>query len=423
MMDLIVERSEGLSGTVKAPPSKSYTHRAVIVASLAEGRSMIADPLVSEDTLSSLRACRAFGVRIHEEAQGWVVHGSGGALETPEDVIDVGNSGTTLRIMTSVAGLAENYTVFTGDESLRKRPMQPLLDALRPLGVTAVSSRMNGLPPIIVRGGFRGGETSIDGRVSSQFISSILIAAPLSGGVELSVEGEFISRPYVDMTLDVMGRFSVPVSYSDGIFTVEPSVYRAVDYTVEGDYSSASYLAGAAAVAGGEVRIQNLFRDSKQGDMLILDILEDMGADVRRGDDHAVVSSTGELEGVSVDLHNAPDLLPTVAVLGAIAEGRTEIRGVEHARYKETDRIGTCAAELKALGLQVRELKDGMIIQGDITGKTVKSHGDHRLAMAFTLIGLRRGIRIKDGDVFSVSFPDFIEKMNSLGCRLRLAEL
>ncbi|SCM57568.1 3-phosphoshikimate 1-carboxyvinyltransferase {ECO:0000255/HAMAP-Rule:MF_00210} [Methanothermobacter wolfeii] len=422
-MDLIVERSEGLSGTVKAPPSKSYTHRAVIVASLAEGRSMIADPLVSEDTLSSLRACRAFGVRIHEEAQGWVVHGSGGALETPEDVIDVGNSGTTLRIMTSVAGLAENYTVFTGDESLRKRPMQPLLDALRPLGVTAVSSRMNGLPPIIVRGGFRGGETSIDGRVSSQFISSILIAAPLSGGVELSVEGEFISRPYVDMTLDVMGRFSVPVSYSDGIFTVEPSVYRAVDYTVEGDYSSASYLAGAAAVAGGEVRIQNLFWDSKQGDMLILDILEDMGADVRRGDDHAVVSSTGELEGVSVDLHNAPDLLPTVAVLGAIAEGRTEIRGVEHARYKETDRIGTCAAELKALGLQVRELKDGMIIQGDITGKTVKSHGDHRLAMAFTLIGLRRGIRIKDGDVFSVSFPDFIEKMNSLGCRLRLAEL
>ncbi|QHN07235.1 3-phosphoshikimate 1-carboxyvinyltransferase [Methanothermobacter sp. THM-1] len=422
-MDLIVERSEGLSGTVKAPPSKSYTHRAVIVASLAEGRSMIADPLVSEDTLSSLRACRAFGVRIHEEAQGWMVHGSGGALETPEDVIDVGNSGTTLRIMTSVAGLAENYTVFTGDESLRKRPMQPLLDALRPLGVTAVSSRMNGLPPIIVRGGFRGGETSIDGRVSSQFISSILIAAPLSGGVELSVEGEFISRPYVDMTLDVMGRFSVPVSYSDGIFTVEPSVYRAVDYTVEGDYSSASYLAGAAAVAGGEVRIQNLFRDSKQGDMLILDILEDMGADVRRGDDHAVVSSTGELEGVSVDLHNAPDLLPTVAVLGAIAEGRTEIRGVEHARYKETDRIGTCAAELKALGLQVRELKDGMIIQGDITGKTVKSHGDHRLAMAFTLIGLRRGIRIKDGDVFSVSFPDFIEKMNSLGCRLRLAEL
>jgi len=422
-MDLIVERSEGLSGTVKAPPSKSYTHRAVIVASLAEGRSMIADPLVSEDTLSSLRACRAFGVRIHEEAQGWVVHGSGGALETPEDVIDVGNSGTTLRIMTSVAGLAENYTVFTGDESLRKRPMQPLLDALRPLGVTAVSSRMNGLPPIIVRGGFRGGETSIDGRVSSQFISSILIAAPLSGGVELSVEGEFISRPYVDMTLDVMGRFSVPVNYSDGIFTVEPSVYRAVDYTVEGDYSSASYLAGAAAVAGGEVRIQNLFRDSKQGDMLILDILKDMGADVRRGDDHAVVSSTGELEGVSVDLHNAPDLLPTVAVLGAIAEGRTEIRGVEHARYKETDRIGTCAAELKALGLQVRELKDGMIIQGDITGKTVKSHGDHRLAMAFTLIGLRRGIRIKDGDVFSVSFPDFIEKMNSLGCRLRLAEL
>ncbi|MCG2828749.1 3-phosphoshikimate 1-carboxyvinyltransferase [Methanothermobacter sp. K4] len=416
-MELKVDVSSELSGTVKAPPSKSYTHRAVIVAALADGVSEIRDPLVAEDTLSSVDACRAFGVEI-EGSEKWSVTGSGGELETPEDVVYLGNSGTTLRIMTSVAGLAENYTVLTGDESLRARPMQPLLDALKPLGVEAVSSRMNGLPPVIVRGGFRGGETSIDGSMSSQFISSILIAAPLSEGVDLKVEGEFISRPYVDMTLDVMEKFSVPVEYSDGVFSVEPARYRGREYTVEGDYSSASYLAGAVAVAGGEVRIENLFRDSRQGDRIILDIIREMGADVVVGDDHVVVSSTGELSGVQVDLHDAPDLLPTVAALGALADGRTEIRGVEHARYKETDRIRTCATELGRLGVDVKELRDGMVIEGGVRGGVVSSHGDHRLAMAFTLIGLREGITVMDGEVFSVSFPDFPERMRSIGCRI-----
>ncbi|MDI9618288.1 3-phosphoshikimate 1-carboxyvinyltransferase [Methanothermobacter sp.] len=420
-MELRVDVSSELSGTVKAPPSKSYTHRAVIVAALADGISEIRDPLVAEDTLSSVEACRAFGVDI-EGSEKWYVTGSGGELETPDDVVYLGNSGTTLRIMTSVAGLAENYTILTGDESLRTRPMQPLLDALKPLGVEAVSSRMNGLPPVIIRGGFRGGETSIEGSLSSQFISSILIAAPLSEGVDLKVEGEFISRPYVDMTLDVMEKFSVPVEYSDGVFSVEPSRYRGRKYTVEGDYSSASYLAGAVAVAGGKVRIENLFRDSRQGDRIILDIIREMGADVVAGDDHVVVSSTGELSGVQVDLHDAPDLLPTVAVLGALADGRTEIRGVEHARYKETDRIRTCATELGRLGVEVKELRDGMVIEGGVRGGVVSSHGDHRLAMAFTLIGLREGIKIMDGEVFSVSFPDFPERMKSIGCRINFPQ-
>jgi 3-phosphoshikimate 1-carboxyvinyltransferase len=419
-MDLTVEKSGNLEGTVKAPPSKSYTHRAVIIAALAEGVSEIRDPLIAEDTLSSLNACRAFGIRV-DEGDAWTVHGSGGELETPDDVIYLGNSGTTLRLMTSVAGLAENYTVLTGDESLRTRPMQPLLDALRPLGVEALSSRMNGLPPIIVRGGLRGGSTSIRGDVSSQFISSILIAAPLTEGVEVMVEGDFISRPYVDMTVDVMERFSVPVDYSEGTFRVEPAVYRGLDYTVEGDYSSASYLAGAVAAAGGDVLIENLFRDSRQGDRIILEIISDMGAEVRRGEDHVRIASTGELSGVSVNLHDAPDLLPTVAVLGALATGRTEIGGVEHARYKETDRISTCAAELRRLGVDVTELPDGMIIEGGASGGTVWSHGDHRLAMAFTLIGLREGITIRDAEVFSVSFPDFPERMMQIGCRMNLS--
>lgn len=224
------------------------------------------------------------------------------------------------------------------------------------------------------------------------------------------------------MTLDVMEKFSVKVEYSDGVFSVEPARYRGREYTVEGDYSSASYLAGAVAVAGGEVRIENLFRDSRQGDRIILDIIREMGADIVVGDDHVVVSSTGELSGVQVDLHDAPDLLPTVAALGALADGRTEIRGVEHARYKETDRIRTCATELGRLGVDVKELRDGMVIEGGVRGGVVSSHGDHRLAMAFTLIGLREGITVRDGEVFSVSFPDFPERMRSIGCRIDIPQ-
>lgn len=422
-MELEIQKTESIEGVIKAPPSKSYTHRAIIIASLANGKSTLRDPLLSEDTLASLNACRALGCEIKKEEDKLVVNGSSGNLKTPENVVDIKNSGTTLRIMTSVSSLAPNYTIFTGDSSLRTRPMQDLLDALGGLGVTAFSTRNNGKPPICIKGGFKGGQTNIKGNISSQFISSLLIASPYAGkSVDINIEGDFISKPYVDMTTDVMEKFGVIPDYDrkNNSFHINPQSYKGRDYTIEGDYSSASYIIGAAAALEGEVRINNLFENSKQGDKQILDIVKKMGAEVKFKKDEVIIRGHGELKGVEVNLENAPDLLPTVAALGAIARGTTKITNVEHARFKETDRIHTCALELSNLGVQLKELEDGLLIKGGAQGGTVKSHGDHRLVMALTLVGLKVGnVKIENASVYDVSFPNFPEGMKELGCKIR----
>ncbi|AEG18322.1 3-phosphoshikimate 1-carboxyvinyltransferase [Methanobacterium paludis] len=421
-MELTVQQAERIEGIVKAPPSKSYTHRAFIIAALAEGKSIIRDPLYSEDTNASLDACRAFGseVQVDEDDGHCTIKGVGGQLKTPENVLNVKNSGTTLRIMTSVSALAPGYTVLTGDKSLRKRPMQDLLDSLKQLEVSAFSTRNNGMPPVIVKGGFKGGKTEIKGNVSSQFISSILIASPYAeNAVNLHVKGKFISKPYVDMTLDIMRKFGVQAEYerSESSFHIEPQSYKKRNYTVEGDYSSASYIIAAAAALKSDVTIKNLLHDSKQGDKLIVDIVQDMGCDVKVKRDEVKISGHGKLKGVDVDLQNAPDLLPTVAALGSISHGKTRITGVEHARYKETDRIQTCASELSKLGVNVQEEKDGLLIEGGVHGGVVDSHMDHRLVMALYIIGLKVGnVTIKNASVYDVSFPKFPEIMKKL-CR------
>jgi len=423
-MELEIQKTNKIEGMIKAPPSKSYTHRAIIISSLAEGKSTLNDPLYSEDTLASLNACRSLGCDIKQEDNKCIVNGTGGVLKTPEDVVDLKNSGTTLRIMTSVSSLAPNYTVFTGDNSLRTRPMQDLLDALKGLGVTAFSARGNGKPPICVKGGFKGGKTDINGSVSSQFISSLLITSPYAENpVDINVKGDFISKPYVDMTTDVMRKFGVNLDYDKEkhSFHVDPQTYKGREYTIEGDYSSASYIIGAAAALQGKVTVKNVFEDSKQGDKQILNIVKDMGAEVKVKKDEVTILGHGELHGTQVNLENSPDLLPTVAALGAVAEGTTEITNVEHARFKETDRIHTCALELSKLGVSVNEKHDGLVIKGGAKGGVVTSHGDHRLVMALSLVGLKvGGVRIENASVYDVSFPNFPEAMKGLGCNIEI---
>jgi 3-phosphoshikimate 1-carboxyvinyltransferase len=421
-MEIEVQKTDFIEGAIKAPPSKSYTHRAIIISSLAQGISNLKDPLISEDTLSSIDACSALGSKISLENNNLSVQGTGGVLKTPDDVLDLKNSGTTLRIMTSVSAITPNYTVLTGDSSLRERPMQDLLDALAGLGITAFSTRDNGKPPICIKGGFNGGETNIKGDVSSQFISSLLIASPYAiKPVNINIKGDFISKPYVNMTTDVMEKFGVTSNYNEknNSFHLKPQKYKARNYTIEGDYSSASYIIGAAAALESEVKINNLFTDSKQGDRQILDIVNQMGAEVKFKKDEVIIRGHGELKGVEVSLENAPDLLPTVAALGAVAEGTTKITNVEHARFKETDRIHKSALELKKLKVKVKELKDGLLIKGGARGGTVNSHGDHRLVMAFSLIGLKVGhVKIENASVYDVSFPNFPEGMKELGCNI-----
>ncbi len=423
-MDLKVDKVDKITGTIKAPASKSYSHRAFIAAALAEGESVLRDPLYSEDTLATLEACENLGALFQRYPDKCIVQGTAGYIRTPENVVDVKNSGTSVRILSSIAAIAPraNYTIFTGDESLRKRPMQDLIDALKNLGVTIVSSQSNGTPPIIVKGGFDGGETDIKGDVSSQFISSIIMASPYSKRpVTLNVRGTFVSKPYVNMTLSVISKFGINFEYDTtnvpeySSYYIEPQKYECADYTIEGDYSSASYMIAAASMLPSKITIKNLYRDSMQGDKLILDIVEKMGAKVTRDDSSVTIESDGNLESFDVDLSDAPDLLPTVAVLMATANGESRITGVEHARFKETDRVHNCAVELENVGLDVEELRDGLIIRGRPKGGFVDSHMDHRMVMAFYVLGLKIGdVKIKDASCYDVSFPNFLEVMDEI---------
>lgn len=454
-VELLVEQAEKIEGNVKAPPSKSYTHRALFLACLAEGKSFLRDPLYSADTIATLEACQAMGCQIDVDDDLCSVKGTGGNLKTPDDALDLKNSGTTLRFLTTMASLAPGRTKLTGDDSLRGRPMQQLLDALEMIGVKAFSTNDNGLPPIVIESGFRGGKADIKGDVSSQYISSILLSAPYAQNpVDLEVVGDFKSRPYVEMTLDIMEKFGVKVKQEGPEnFHIDNQIYQAQDYTIEGDYSSVSYLISAAAICNGKLTVQNLFSRSKQGDKVILDIVEQMGGKIQVEKDHVIINgtidpnkelsrtkntnegqtatkdtydnqskSTGELmtcdlRGIDVNLENTPDLLPTVAALASVAQGTSHITGVEHARYKETDRVHTMALELSKLGVEVSEEKDGLTIQGGAHGGVVESHGDHRLVMALTLVGMvTGGVLIKDADAYKVSFPDFPQVMRELGC-------
>lgn len=465
-VELKVEQASKIKGVVKAPPSKSYTHRALLVACLAEGESYLRDPLYSADTMATLEACQALGCEIEIQDDLCTVQGTAGDLKTPEDVLDIKNSGTTLRFLTTMASLAPGCTVLTGDDSLRGRPMQDLLDSLKKLRVKAHSTRKNGLPPIVIKNGFYGGKTEIKGEVSSQYISSILLSAAYAQNpVDLSVVGDFKSRPYVEMTLDIMEKFGVHCLQEPGNhFHVDKQTYQAQDYTIEGDYSSASYILSAAAILGGEVTVQNLFKDSKQGDKIILDILREMGTNISVKEDQVTVKGTvpsnkktdepikgtvepdkrnvdsnkgnntsqnksstksgniiSDLHGINVNLENSPDLLPTVAALAAVAQGTSHITGVEHARFKETDRVHTMALELTKLGVKVTEERDGLIIQGGACGGVVESHDDHRLVMALTLVGLLTGdVRIKGAAAHQVSFPNFPQVMEGLGCHIKI---
>lgn len=416
-MELLVKKARSIKGVVNAPPSKSYTHRAFLIASLAVGTSRIRYPLYSEDTCATLESCKALGIKIEEGKNECVIQGTSGMFKTPEDVLNVKNSGTTLRMLSSAASLAPKSTILTGDSSLRSRPMQELIEALGKLGVKISSSRENGRAPIIINGGISGGKTSIPGDISSQFISSILITAPYAENpVDLEITGKFISKPYVDITIDIMEKFGVQVEYNgSNNFHIVPQKYKSTDYLVEGDYSSASYLIAAAAILDSDLTIRNLNLNSKQGDKLIMDIVNEMGCETLEDEDQIKIRGRGKLQGMEVDLQNTPDLLPTVAALGAMAEGTTHIYGAEHARYKETDRIHACAEELKNLSVSVIENEDGLTIKGGAKGGVVNSHNDHRMVMSMYLIGLKvGGVTIKNPWVFDVSFPNFTKIMENL---------
>jgi 3-phosphoshikimate 1-carboxyvinyltransferase len=424
-MKAVIEGSSGVGGTVRAPPSKSYTHRAFIIASLANGESVIENPLMAGDTLSTLNAMRAFGIEI-EEKENIIIKGCGGKLTTPPSEIDCGNSGTTIRLVSGVAAL-DGAVTLTGDESVRNRPMQPLLDALEQLGVKTSSD--DGTPPVVIEGGgIEGGVVEIRGDMSSQFISSLLIAAPYAKkDTKIKITTPLKSKPYVDMTLDIMGKFGVKAVGDYETFAIKAGQkYIGTKYQVEGDFSSASYFLALAALTGSEITVQNLNLKSKQADRIIIDILRNMGAEVKVNDNKVTVKGN-TLKGIEVDLQDAPDLLPTVAALGCRAEGVTEIKNVGHARYKETDRLAACTKEFNKFGAKVNEYKDGMSIKGTekLAGGEVKSYKDHRMAMALSILGsYAEGETVIDNvECVSISFPEFFGELSQVGIKVETKEV
>ena len=415
-----------LRGEVFAPPSKSYTHRAITLAALSK-ESIVRRPLLSADTLATVRASEKFGASIERKGENLIIHGFDGKPKVPDDVIDAANSGTTLRLMTAIAALTDGITVLTGDSSLRARPNGPLLEALNRLGASACSTRGNERAPIIVKGELKGADVDINGSISSQFISALLIACPLTeSSTTLSIIGKLKSRPYVDVTLEMLELAGVKIQTDNenGTKFIIPGMqkYDFKDYTIPGDFSSASYLLAAAAMTdGSEVTIKNLF-PSKQGDKLIIEILEQMGADITWDKQAGTVKVKGgrQLKAITFDAGATPDLVPTVAVLATVAEGTSRIVNAEHVRYKETDRLRALATELPKLGVSLIEEKDSLTITGGkLHGAAVHGWDDHRIVMALAVAGMVAGdTTIDTTESVSISYPDFFKDLQSLGVKV-----
>lgn len=424
-MRISIDKSS-IKGEVFAPPSKSYTHRAITLAALSK-ESTVIRPLISADTLATVRASEMFGASIERKVDRLIIHGIDGKPNIPDDVIDAANSGTTLRFMTAVAALTDGITVLTGDASLRTRPNGPLLEVLNRLGVKACSTRGNERAPIIVKGGLKGREVSIDGSISSQFISALLITCPLAeNSTTLSIKGKLKSRPYVDVTLEMLelGGVKIHTDDNNGTRFIIPGKqrYDFKDYTVPGDFSSASYLLAAAAmIDGSEVTVKNLF-PSKQGDKAIIETLRQMGADVTWDKEAGNVTVRGgkRLKAVTFDAGATPDLVPTVAVLAAVAEGTSRIENAEHVRYKETDRLRALATELPKLGVCLKEERDRLTITGGtLHGAQVHGWDDHRIVMALSMAGMVAGnTTIDTTESVSISYPDFFKDMRNFGAKI-----
>lgn len=411
-----------VNATLTLPGSKSFTHRALIAASLAEGASTLSNPLAADDTWLTAQALRQLGARIDWPNGPCQVQGTGGDLQTLEDPLYLGDSGTSIRLLTAVVALGQGRYRLLGSERLCQRPIQDLLDALALLGVEAVSELGNGRPPVIVNAqGLPGGRTRVSGQISSQFLSALLLIAPLARkDVEVEVVGELVSRPYVDITLEVMSAFGIAY-FRKGYqsFSIPAGQgYQARPYELEGDASSASYFLGAAAITGGQVTITNLNPQSCQGDIGFVNILEQMGCRLEHFPGGMILRG-GPLQGVEVNMANMPDLVPTLAVVAAFARGDTIIRGVPHLRHKESDRLQAVATELQKIGIEAVDTPEGLVIRGGHPhGASIETYNDHRIAMSFALAGLKvPGIIITNEHCVAKSFPDFwqyFEKLTSI---------
>lgn len=408
-----------LRGTVAIPGSKSHTIRAVTIAALAEGRSTIDQPLVSADTLSALRAVRALGANVTVQPDVWCIDGVAGDPVLREATVDVGNSGTTLRILAGAAALLPETSAvtLTGDHQVRARPNRPLIQALNQLGAH-VESPDNDHAPLTVRGRLAGGTATVHGQ-SSQFLSSLLLACPRADRDTVLEVPVLCERPYVQMTLDWLADQGITVQH-DAMRHFQISggqSFRPFRKRIPGDFSSATFFFGAGALAGNDVCCTGLDLSDSQADKQVLDYLRAMGADISVDGDRVRVRH-GRLHGIEIDMNETPDALPVMAVVACHARGTTTIRNVAHARIKETDRIAVMAGELAKMGADIDERDDGLVIrESGLHGACVDGHHDHRVVMALALAGMNAPghTDVTTAEAAGVTFPDFATLMSGIG--------
>jgi 3-phosphoshikimate 1-carboxyvinyltransferase len=415
--------SRPVVGVVHVPGSKSITNRALLLAALADGRSTLRGALFSDDTRYMAEALEALGIPVYRDVASGAfrIEGQGGKLPSAEADLFIGNSGTTARFVAAALALGNGVFRLDGVPRMRERPIQDLLDALHQLGVSAVSMNGTGCPPIKVRSsGLQGGTVRMRADVSSQYLTALLQVAPLSErGVVIEIDGELASKPYIDITLRMMDQWGASVvNHQYRRFEIPGGQrYSALEYQVEPDASSASYFFAAAAVTGGTVRVSGLGMNSLQGDVGFVDVLAQMGCQVRKELDYIEVTGPDRLQGVDVDMNAVSDTVMTLAAIAPFAEGPTVIRNVGHIRHKETDRLRALSTEVTRLGVRVEETPDSLTIfpPRELLPAEVRTYDDHRMAMSFAITGLRSpGILIQDPGCVTKTFPDFFERLNAL---------
>jgi 3-phosphoshikimate 1-carboxyvinyltransferase len=414
-MKVSVSKSQ-IHGIIDAPSSKSYTIRALMCAALAAGQSYIRRPLSSDDTMAAADVLRNIGAEIHQSAFGWRV--TGGAIKTPESELFCRESAATFRFMVALSAAVPGIVRLVPGPTLARRPILPLIDALSQLGVKC---RLDGSVVVVEGGSFSGGTAVLEGDVSSQFISALLLAGPMAQqGLHIELKSPPSSKPYLEMTVECLRKFGIRVTSAPGMmdFKVEKQDYRSTEYTIEGDWSQASYLLALGALSG-DLVVSNLNAESLQGDRLVLNLMQKMGArlSVRRS---SVMVQRSLLHGINADLTDCIDLLPTLGVLAAMADGESQFSGIKGARLKESNRVEALSQELQKMGIRVREDENVItIFGGHPHGAVIDSHSDHRMAMAFGVLGTAIGdTSITGAESVEKTYPDFWKALGSLGARV-----
>jgi len=410
-----------LGGDILIPASKSHTIRAVAIAAVADGISSLRNPLMSDDARSAVNGAREMGAQV-ELGEAWAIRGIGGAPGENCRFIDVGNSGTSLRILTALCALGEYPVTFDGDKSIRQRPMAPLLTAMEKLGVRVTGSN-DGKCPFTLHGPLQGGVTTVNG-VSSQFLTALLIACPLApGDTEITVLN-LNERPYVEITLDWLCKMGIRFEQKglDWFRIYGGQRYRAFESDIPADFSSATFPLCAAAITGSEIVIHGLDFNDHQGDKAVFGYFEKMGTRIHHLQEGVKVTGK-KLKGIDIDMNATPDALPAMAVAGCLAEGTTRLLNVPQARLKECDRIRASAMELRKMGADIEELEDGLVIRhSELTGCDVHGFDDHRMVMSLAIAGLaaKGQTTVDTAGSAGVTYPSFVEDMRKLGAKVEI---